>query len=190
MWRNDGVNYFRAIDHFINGSPDPEEQQRTKGRGTFPPDGSWDKLASIKETGHGQVNGRISSFERADEIQEIATKSLQATATMSGGGDARAEALLNNLKQQAYLAMYYAYKIRGATFLGAGQKDKARDEMFHAYGWWMLYVNSMDGMYKPERFRTYDLADMKKGWFQWNESVLKDYRELGGKGIPPLPKLP
>jgi hypothetical protein len=190
MWRNDGVNYFRAIEHFINGSPDPEEQRRTKGRGTFPPRGSWEKLASIKETGQGEVKGRISSFEHADEIQALATKSLQATANMSSGGDIRAEALLNNLKQQAYLAMYYAHKIRGATFLAAATKDKARDEMFHAYGWWMLYVNSMDAMYKPERFRTYDLADMKKGWFEWNEAVLKDYTELGGKGLPPPPKLP
>jgi DNA-binding XRE family transcriptional regulator len=31
-----------SADHFINGSPAPEEQQRTKGRGTFPPDGSKD----------------------------------------------------------------------------------------------------------------------------------------------------
>jgi hypothetical protein len=86
--------------------------------------------------------------------------------------------------------MYYAFKIRGATFLGAGKQDKARDEMYHAYGWWMLYANSMEAMYKPEKFRTYDLGDMKKGWLEWNETVLKDYTDLGGKGTPPLPKLP
>lgn len=189
MWMNDGENYFRAIDHFVHGSPDEEEQRRTKGRGTFPADGSWEKIASIKETANDEVKGRISSYQLADEIQEIATKSLKATHTMKSGGDVRAEALLKNLKQQATLARYYAHKIRGATYMGAGQKDKAREEMYHAYGWWMHYVESMDAMYHTEKFRTYDLSDMKKGWREWDTQVLKDYTDLGGKGVPKMPSL-
>ncbi len=54
----------------------------------------------------------------------------------------------------------------------------------------MLYAASMEAMYKPEEFRTYDLGKMKKGWLEWNEAVLKDYTDLGGKGTPPLPELP
>lgn len=190
MWMNDGSNYFRAIDHFIHGSPDEEEQRRAKGRGTFPADGSWERLASIKETGQGQVKGRISSFERADEIQALGMKSLRTTAKLTSNGDIRTEALLSQLKQQALLAVYYAHKIRGATHLAAGEKDKAREQMHHAYGWWMHYATSMDAMYHPERFRTYDLTEMEAGWRSWDQEVLKDYQVLGGQGVPPLPEWP
>jgi hypothetical protein len=50
-----------------------------------------------------------------------------------------------------------------------------------AYCWWMKYVNSMDAMYKGNKFRT---VDIEPDWHYADAWQLKDYTELGGTGIP------
>jgi hypothetical protein len=183
MRRNDGENLFRTIGQFLNGNPEDGGRKPTK-----PAPGSQTRLASIKETANGQVNGRTSSFDLADEIEANGTTALGLLAQMSSGGDSRTEAFLLGLKTQAYLSIYYAHKIRGATFLGAGRQADARTAMAKAYGWWMYYVNGMDALYLPDDFRTYELK--KEGWHHWDSAVLKEFHDLGGSGTPALPTLP
>jgi len=90
---------------------------------------------------------------------------------------------INNSKQQAYLTTHFAYKIRAATYKKANQTDNAREAMGQAYCWWMKYVNSMDAMYKGNKFRT---VEIKPDWHYADEWQLKDYKDLGGVGIPTL----
>lgn len=173
MWRNDGENYFRSIKDMAE---------------TEVADGSEDKLASISETAAGKVNGRKSSYALADEIETDAMDALKLLSAMKSGGSPRADVLLKDVQQQAFLSAYYAYKIRGATHLKAGKKADARDAMSKAYGWWMHYANSMESTYKPDRFRTYDLS--KIGWHFYDRDHLKEFSDLGGVGTPALPALP
>ena len=88
---------------------------------------------------------------------------------------------INNIKTMSYLTLYYANKIRGATHLKANDKEKARDSLGTAYCWWMKYSNLMDAMYTGMTMqRSDDLPD----WHAHDKSVLKEYTDLGGKGIP------
>jgi len=81
----------------------------------------------------------------------------------------------------AYLGLYYAHKVRGATFLSAKQTEKAKDEMGNAYCWWMAYTRSMEKDYYGESFRT---MAIKPDWRYADADVLKDYTDLGGVGVP------
>jgi Putative Ig domain len=183
MRRNDGENLFRTIGEFLNGNPEDGGSKPT-----FPARGSETWLASIKETAEGRAGGKTTSYELADEIEANGMTALTIIAQMSSGGDQRTEAMLSGLKTQAFMSIYYAHKIRGATLLGAGKRDEARDAMYQAYGWWIHYVTAMDALYLPDNFRTYELKDI--GWNHWNTAVLKEYRDLGGSGTPNLPTLP
>ncbi len=93
---------------------------------------------------------------------------------------------INNIKTMSYLTIYYAYKIRGATHLKANDKEKARDALGTAYCWWMKYSNLMDAMYTGMKMqRTEDLPD----WHVHDQSVLKEYTDLGGVGTPSCEKI-
>ena len=186
MWRDDGVNYFRTIQDFAYSMN--EKGGKTVKEYTEVAKGSESRLASIQETAAGKAGKRQTSYQLADEVERDATDALKLIASMNGGGSARAEALLKSLQQQALLTAYYACKIRGATDKEAGKNEAARNAMGKAFGWWMRYVDSMDAMYKPDQFRTYDLKDI--GWHVWDKAVLKEYYDLGGIGTPPLATLP
>ena len=41
---------------------------------------------------------------------------------------------------------------------------------------------SMDAMYLPDEFRTYEFQDI--GWHFWDEAVRKEFTDLGGVGRP------
>ena len=81
----------------------------------------------------------------------------------------------------AYLSLYYAYKVRGATFLKAGQTDKARGEMGIAYCRWRSYTRAMEEDYHGTAFRNMEILP---DWKFADADVLKDYTDLGGVGIP------
>jgi hypothetical protein len=172
IWRNDGANHFRTIAEMGT---------------TAVAKGSESKLANIAETAAGKINGRKSANDVADELEANAMEALRLVASMTSGGNARVEALLKNLQQQASLGAYYAYKIRGAVLLKADKKEDARAVMGKAYGWWMNYSTSMDEMYITDRFRTYDLS--KIGWHFCDAANLKEFHDLGGVGTPELPAL-
>jgi len=156
---------FRTIDGFANDT--------TVAKGSL--------LCDIATSAAGKCDGKKSSYVVADEMEADAKKALALTEGMQSAGDADLEAAINNVKQMAYLSAYYAHKVRGATFKKAGNKDKARDEMGKAYGWWMSYSRAMDASYHPDSFRNVEIAP---DWTFADAAVLKEYTDLGGKGIP------
>jgi hypothetical protein len=65
--------------------------------------------------------------------------------------------------------------------LKASDKEKARIALGTACNWWMKYANLMDAMFTGMKMqRTKDLPD----WHFHDKSVLKEYADLGGVGIP------
>lgn len=156
---------FRTIDGFANDT--------TVAKGS--------NLCDIATSAKGDCQGKKSSYLIADEIQTDAEKSLALIHPMRSGGDPHLEVVINNVKQLAYLSAYYAHKIRGATLKKAGETTKARDEMGLAYGRWMQYSRSMEGTYHPDSFRNLKITP---DWKFADAAVLKEFTDLGGKGIP------
>ena len=138
-------------------------------------------LGSIAETASGQLNDRKSAYALADEIEADALSALGLVTPMKAAANSDLGVTINNIKAMSYLTLYYAYKIRGATHLKAGEKEKARTGLGSAYCWWMKYSNLMDSMYHGMAMaRTVDLPN----WHAHDQSVLKEYTDLGGTGIP------
>ena len=144
-------------------------------------------LCNIADSAAGRCNGKKSSYQLADEMQADAKKSLSLINSMQSGGNAELEVAINNVKQMGYLSTYYAHKIRGATYKKAGERDKAREEMSQAYCWWMAYSRSMEATYLPDSFRNLAIAP---DWKYADAAVLKEYTDLGGKGVPDCNAIP
>jgi hypothetical protein len=143
--------------------------------------GKGSTLCSIADSAANRCNGSRSSYALADEIEADALSALSIVKTMSAARNTDLGVAINNLKTMSYLTIYYAYKIRGATHLKANEKEKARDALGTAYCWWMKYSELMDAMFTGMKMqRTQDLPD----WHAHDKSVLKEYSDLGGTGIP------
>lgn len=139
------------------------------------------RLASIAETASGELDGKKSSYAVADEIEANAKAALEFAKSISAESNSELGVTINNIKAMSYLTVYYAYKIRGATYLKSSEKEKAKNVLADAYCWWMNYSNLMDDMYTGmDMARTEDLPD----WHTHDRSVLKEYTDLGGDGIP------
>jgi hypothetical protein len=146
---------------------------------------SSSNLCSIADTADGKIGSRKSTYQLADEMEADAKSALDLLDGMSSKGNSQLEIKLNNIKQLAYLSNHFAYKIRAATYKKADRIPDARDAMGQAYCWWMMYVNSMDAMYKGNKFRT---VEIKPDWHYADAWQLKDYTDLGGVGIPSFKK--
>jgi hypothetical protein len=140
-------------------------------------------LASIADTAAGRLKGKKGSFALADDVETDAKSALSLVNPLSAATNSDLGVTIANLKAMSYLTIYYAYKIRGATHLKAGDKEKAKDSLGTAYCWWMKYSSLMDSMYFGMNMaRSIDLPD----WHARDKSVLKEYADLGGVGIPSL----
>jgi hypothetical protein len=143
-------------------------------------------LASIAETAAGRLAGRRSTFAVADEIEVDALAALSLVNPMSAPPDTELQAALDNIKAMSYLTIYYAHKIRGATYLKAKEGEKARHALGAAYWWWLAYSDLMDKMYTGMSMaRSADLPH----WRHHDAAVLKEYTSHGGVGLPPKPRL-
>ena len=143
--------------------------------------GKGSTLCSIADSAANKCAGGKSSYQLADEIEADAKAALSLADKMSATPNTELGVTINNIKAMSYLTIYYAYKIRGATWLKANDKEKARDALGTAYCWWMKYSNLMDSMFTGMRMqRTEDLPN----WHVHDKSVLKEYTDLGGKGTP------
>jgi hypothetical protein len=187
MFKNGGEDIFRTIQMFYKPSAGKTEPK--------PADGSKSQLASVKETGLGNPNKRPrTSWDVANTLQQNGEEALKLLATIPPSTDKRFNALLKSIEAQAFLGLYYGYKVRGATFMAQGEtvqanRAKAMDEMYKAWGWWTHYIAAMKSLYIAEDFRTYGLASL--GWDYWNNAVKKEYTDLGGTAalvLPPVPK--
>jgi hypothetical protein len=143
--------------------------------------GKGSVLCSIADSAAKRCNGGKSSYALADEIEADALSALSIVNGMSAAPNTELGVASNNIKTMSYLTLYYAYKIRGATHLKANEKEKARDALGTACCWWMKYSSLMDSMFMGMKMqRTEHLPD----WHVHDKSVLKEYTDLGGVGIP------
>jgi len=118
----------------------------------------------------------------ADQIEADALAALSLVETVNANVNSELGVAINNIKSMSYLTIYYAYKIRGATFNKAGNKrTEAINALGTAYCWWKKYTNLMDANFtgmscqRVAKFAT---------WHQHDAAVLKEYTDLGGLGIP------
>jgi hypothetical protein len=163
---NDGSTHFRFLDDFM-----VTDVAKT----------SSSNLCSVASSAEGTCGDKKTTYQLADEMETDAKAALDLINPISSEGDAKLEVKINNIKQLAYLATHFAYKIRAATYKKANKIEDARKAMGKAYCWWMKYVNSMDAMYKGNKFRTVTIAP---DWHYADALQLKDYNDLGGLGIP------
>ena len=139
--------------------------------------GKGSTLCSIAETAKGNFDGKMTSFEVANEIEKDALLSLSLVENLSLDANKDFGVTINNIKAMSYLTIYYAYKIRGATYIMANEKNKAKKSLGYAYCWWMNYSNLMDSMYTGmDMSRTMNLSN----WHMHDQLVLKEYTNLGG----------
>lgn len=138
-------------------------------------------LASIANSAKGKLGGKKSSYDLADEIEAGALSSLAIIKAMNSSANAETGMAIGNVKSMAYLSLYYANKIRGATFLKANETDSARKSLGVAHGWWIKYSTLMDEMYAGmDMQRSVNLPN----WRCRDALVLKEYADHGGVGIP------
>jgi hypothetical protein len=164
---------FRTVYDFANMSTHKNAKITTVAKGS--------NLCDIPTSAAGGCNGKKSSYTVADEMQADAEKALSLINTISSDGNNDLQLAINNIKQMSYLTLYYAHKVRGATFLKANQIENARNEMAKAYCQWMLYSRAMGNDYIGTAFRSMSILP---DWKYADADVLKDYTDLGGVGIP------
>jgi len=138
-------------------------------------------LAAIAETASGNLGGKKSSHLVADEIEADAKAALLFANSIKAEANTELGVTVNNIRAMSFLAIYYAYKIRGATFSLANDKENTTKSLGNAYCWWMNYANLMDSMYTGMTMaRSIDLPH----WHAHDQAVLKEYTDSGGSGIP------
>jgi hypothetical protein len=164
---------FRTVYDFANMSTHPNARETSVAKGS--------EFCDIPNSAAGNCDGKKSSYTVADEMQADSERALYLISTINSGGSDDLQMAINNIKQMANLGLYYAHKIRGATFLRADQIEKARDEMGSAYCRWMTYTRLMEKDYYGTAFRNMKILP---DWSFADADVLKDYTDLGGVGIP------
>ena len=138
-------------------------------------------LASIAETGSNKLDGKKSTYTVADEIEADAKAALSFVKSIKTDANTELGVTVNNIRAMSFLAIYYAYKIRGATFSLASDKENASKSLGNAYCWWLNYANLMDSMYTGMNMaRSIDLPH----WHAHDQAVLKEFTDSGGAGIP------
>lgn len=145
--------------------------------------GKGSNLCTIAASAANTCAGKKTSYKLADEIEADALAALEIDKSISATANTGLGVAKNNVKAMAFLSLYYANKIRGATYLKAGASESANKTLAlgKAYCWWISYANLMDSMYEGMGMqRVDDLAN----WHAVDASVLKEYTDNGGTGIP------
>ncbi len=143
-------------------------------------------LCNIKNSAKDSCNSKMSSYQLADEIEANALSALNLVNNMGAVANTEIGVTVNNIKAMSYLSLYYAYKIRGATFKLAGSTANTTTALGKAYGWWINYTNLMDMMYEGQANQRTNAV--LPNWHFQDEVVLKEYHNNGGVGIPTLNK--
>jgi hypothetical protein len=142
-------------------------------------DGS--ELCSISKSAADSCFVKKSSYQLADEIEKEAKLALSLTENMKADSNTELGLAKNNIQAMSYMTLFYANKIRAATFQKAKNTEKAKNAMGEAYLFWISYSKLMSEMYNGmdmQRVRNFPK------WDGNNDSVLKEYHDLGGSGIP------
>jgi hypothetical protein len=148
--------------------------------GANPSDGS--SMCSIKNTADNNCSEKKrTSYFIADTIQTAAQNALIKISSLETGGYADLKLYQKNIAAQCYLSLYLSEKIRGATFLSAIDTSSAQAAIGNAYCHWIKYTSLMDELYTG---CTMQRTNGFSNWSVYNSNVLKEYTDLGGKGIP------
>jgi hypothetical protein len=139
-------------------------------------------FCNIKNSAAGTCDGRKSSYQLADEIEADALSALNTLNAMKAESNTQLWVDINNIKAMSYLSLYYAYKIRGATFKLAGQTSGTTTALGKAYCWWITYTNLMDLMYEGQANQRSN--PVLPDWHFQDATVLKEYTDNGGIGVP------
>lgn len=140
---------------------------------TFPPPGS--NLCSIRETAENNCGSKPSALEISDRIEQYASEALELLGEVSENPASELETNQANIKAMSLLSLYYAEKIRGATFKAVGKIEQAEEVMKKAAEYWSQYVGLMDYMYAPmDLQRCGALSD----WHMMDSLVVKEYEDL------------
>jgi len=139
-------------------------------------------ICSIKDSAAGNCpNGRTSD-KIADSVQMAAESALEKMASVSAEGNPDLEVNIKSIYAQAYLSLYYAEKIRGATAKAANRNEDAKIALGKADCHWKNYTNIMDGMFiGADMLRTRNF----KNWHVHDAAVTKEYTDLGGDADEP-----
>lgn len=139
-------------------------------------------LCNIKNSAAGNCEGKKSSYQLADEIEADALSALNIVSEMKAETNTELGVAINNIKAMSYLSLYYANKIRGATYKLAGQTSNTTIVLGKAYCWWMNYSNLMDFMYEGQDNQR--VSPVLPDWHFQDSTVLKEYSDNGGIGVP------
>jgi hypothetical protein len=134
-------------------------------------------ICSIADSAAGNCAKGRTSDEIADEIQASGEAALQQLESISSTGNPDLEVNIKSIYAQAYLSLYYAEKIRGATALAANRNEEAKIALGKAVSHWENYTNFMDGMFiGANMLRSKNF----KNWHVHDAAVRKEYADLGG----------
>jgi hypothetical protein len=133
-------------------------------------------VTSIEDFIEGKT-GDKSPLDVADEIEKSAQKALNKIALINDNGNIELKETIGDIKAQAYLGLYYTYKIRGAVDLAKFRKSKNTTEKISAINHlekalihWQEYAKVLDAQY-------HKMVICFNGLFDWNaltEDVRKD----------------
>ncbi len=139
------------------------------------------ELCSIKDSAAGNCPSGRSSYDVADRVQRAAESALAKMASVSAHENPDLEVNIKSITAQAYLSLYYAEKIRGATAKAAQRDEDAKIALGKAVDHWKKYAKIMDGMFiGADMLRTRDFDN----WHVHDEAVMKEYTDLGGIETP------
>jgi len=140
-------------------------------------------FCTIANSANNNCNGKKTSLQVANEIENDALSALSLITGMSATPNSELGVALNNIRAMSYMAISYAYKIRGATYIKAGatQNTNKIAALGKTYCWWIRYTSLMDSMYTG---MSNQRVDNLPNWHFYDANVLKDYTDNGGIGIP------
>jgi hypothetical protein len=145
---------------------------------TNPTNGS--SLCSVSKSATAKCGALKTTYKVADEIEAASQGALDLIGNSGGGANTALQIDISNLRAMSYLGLYYAEKLRGATYLSAGQTAPAQGAMAKAECNWKSYSSLMSSMYVGMKMhRVDDFAD----WHAMDASVLTEVTKLGGKSL-------
>lgn len=139
------------------------------------------KLCGFANTVANKCDGEKSTYVVADEMESDALAALKLVDPVTINPNMEFGVAINNIKAMSYLTIYYAYKIRAATDKMASKPSEVSKSLAKAYCWWLKYSKLMDQMYDG---MTMQRVDDFPNWHHQDASVLKEYHDNGGVGMP------
>jgi len=139
-------------------------------------------ICSIKDSAAGKYPDGRTSDKIADDVQAAGEAALKKLVSISANGNPDLEVNIKSIYAQAYLSLYYAEKIRGATAKAANRNEDAKIALGKADCHWKNYTNIMDGMFiGANMLRSRDFTN----WHVHDAAVTKEYTDLGGDADHP-----